>query len=296
MDETGQPQADEKARVLRPGVLHGSRLRCHPLHQRSNIRRTTKEVLKDLPPKITSVIPFRVQGYSEYQHAEENFAEWLAEKSPEKKDKALKAEAIVKMGYLKRLAANLKMPQVLKWVDDFLEESEGKIIIFAIHKNVIARIKERYKRISVKLDGETSMADRKTAVTQFQNDRKIRSFIGNIKAAGTGINLTAANTVLFSEIDWVPGNHTQAAKRAHRIGTVSKVRVIYTVARDTIEEDLLKIIQTKQKSINKALDGNGSAMEMNVYDQLMEQIMRTARLPPQMIAKRAARYPLETKG
>ena len=173
------------------------------------IRRRKCDVLKDLPAKQRTVVPLSIP-MENYNEAKDNFLEWLAEQSLERARKAATAVEIVKLGYLKRLAATEKLPLVIDWINNYLEESGGKLVVYGIHKAVVRALYNEFQNISVCLDGSTSKRARKTAVKQFQTDKRVRLFFGNIQAAGTGITLTAASHLVFVELDWVPGNHTQS--------------------------------------------------------------------------------------
>jgi SNF2 family DNA or RNA helicase len=243
------------------------------------IRRLKKDVLKDLPAKTRIVVPIDIEHPQEYREALNNFQGWLSKKSMEKARRASSAESLVKIGYLVRLASELKMKAALQWTDTFFEESEGKLVIFAHHKAIIKRIKEHYKNICVVVTGQTSQKKRKEAIQKFQKKKRIRLFIGNIRAAGVGIDLWAASTVAFIETGFVPGDVVQCEDRLHRIGQKENVSCYYLVAKDTIEEKLCKILQEKQKIITKTLDGKQTRKEqkLNVYDQLLQNLERSER-------------------
>lgn len=177
------------------------------------IRRTKKQVIEQLPAKLRFVVPFELSDRKEYDHALKDFIGWLNQYNPAKANKAARAERLVKWGYLKRLAAQLKMKSVLDWIDNFLEESGGKLIVFAVHKDIVAQLYGRYKKIAVKVDGSVKNTDRRLAVDSFQHNKKVRLFIGNIQAAGVGLTLTAAETVAFVELSWTPGEHAQCEDR-----------------------------------------------------------------------------------
>ena len=238
------------------------------------IRRLKKDVLNDLPNKTRDVVPLDIEKPAEYRKANKDFINWLKEKSVSKALKAAKAEKMVQMGYLKRLAAQLKMKQAIAWVDNFLESSDNKLVIFATHKSVIKKIHERYKDISVVVDGSVSGKKRKWAVNLFQENKKIRLFIGNIKAAGTGLTLTAASDLAFLELDWVPGTHTQAEDRIHRIGQTEHSNIYYLIAKGTIEEKLCGVIQEKQKVISNVLDGKAKFNQLDVFDLLSKELLK----------------------
>jgi len=238
------------------------------------IRNLKKDVLKDLPDKTRSVIPVEIENRGEYREAETNFITWLTKKSSAKAKRAARAQQLVQLGYLKRLAADLKMKMVMKWIEDFLEQSSGKLVLYAIHKKIIKQIHEKYPKISVVIDGSTSHKNRKRAVKTFQHHSKIRLFIGNIRAAGVGITLTAAHTLAFVELDWVPGNHTQAEDRIHRIGQKNAAMIYYLVAKDTIEEKLCKIIQKKQRILSRVLDGSIKKNKLDVFKSLNKALLK----------------------
>jgi SWI/SNF-related matrix-associated actin-dependent regulator 1 of chromatin subfamily A len=241
------------------------------------IRRRKVDVLKDLPAKTVSVITLPIDR-KEYQLAVDDFLTWLASKGSDKARRAAKAEGLVKLGALKRLAGELKLQMVCKWVDDFLSMNDGKLVLFAIHKKIIRALQTRYKSLCVVVDGSVSNRDRQIAVDSFQRNTKCRLFIGNIKAAGVGLTLTAASTVAFAEIEWSPGMHVQAEDRVHRIGQVNASMIYYFVAEQTIETHLLKILQRKQKVINQVVDGGARNSKGNIYRALIREITRAQKV------------------
>ncbi len=242
------------------------------------IRRLKKDILKDLPPKSRFVVPLPIENPQEYRSAEKDFIKWLGKQSKKKAKKAKKSVSLVKMGYLKRLAASLKIKSVFEWIDNFLEDTDEKLLLFCIHKSVLHAIYDRYKKKAVFIDGSVSGEDRQKAVDTFQKSKWCRLFIGNIQAAGIGITLTAASTVVFAELDWTPGNMMQCEDRVHRIGQTSqKVQIFYLVAHRTIEEKLCEILQSKQKVLDATLDGSSDKIPstLNVWDELEIELRRT---------------------
>jgi SWI/SNF-related matrix-associated actin-dependent regulator 1 of chromatin subfamily A len=94
------------------------------------------------------------------------------------------------------------------------------------------------------------MTDRQknAAVEAFQHgDKKV--FVGQISAAGTGITLTAAKTVLFAELDWVPGNIIQCEDRCHRFGQTEPVRIFHLTAAGSTDAKMIHALVDKQKII-----------------------------------------------
>jgi len=91
-------------------------------------------------------------------------------------------------------------------------------------------------------------------VDRFQGDPSVRAFIGNIQAAGVGLTLTEADTVVFAELDWVPANLLQAEDRAVRIGQTKSVLIMYPVVEGTLEARMANVMIKKMDIIEAALD------------------------------------------
>jgi len=238
------------------------------------IRRLKKNVLTELPDKTRTIIPLDIEKREDYNKAVHNFIAWLSKQSITKAKKAKKAEQLVKMGYLKRLAAELKMKAVFSWIDNCIEYNDGKLVVYCTHRKIVQMLANKYKGICVVIDGSTSPKKRKLAVRAFQTNKQKRIFIGNIKAAGVGITLTAASILAFIELDWVPGNHTQAEDRIHRIGQKDAASIYYLIAKDTIEEYLCQLIQKKQEILTSTLDGKNKTNQLNIFDELEKALRK----------------------
>jgi len=237
------------------------------------VRYLKKDVLKELPPKTRRVLSVGMEGGEEYKEATDNFLRWMAVSNPAKLLTAMKAETLVKLGYLKRLAARLKLRSVVNWSNEWLEAyPDEKLVLFAWHRKMIEALRRRIDAKSVVIDGSVTGRRRKALVDQFQQDRKTRMCIGNIRAAGIGITLTAASTLAFAELSWVPTDHTQAEDRIHRIGQKSKAWIWYLIAGGTIEEDLCEVLEEKQKIILATLDDGSNPDDLDVYSQLIRRL------------------------
>lgn len=232
------------------------------------VRRMKSQVLMELPEKRRSIIEFEIDNFSEYREAQKHFLDFIQNmKGDEARERALKAETLAKMESLKQLAIKGKMMAIKQWISDFLEQDE-KLIIFATHRDTIAQIKDTFKDISVSLTGESSMEERQKAVDEFQNNPRIRLFIGNIKAAGVGITLTAASNVAFIELPWTPGEVVQAEDRAHRIGQRNAVNIYYLVASDTIDIQMAEVLKNKSQIIDSIMDGKETP-SLDIFEELL---------------------------
>lgn len=249
--------------------------KLHTLLKRTcMVRRLKADVMKDLPPKVRQVIPVELSDYREYRHARDNFMGWLKQNYGKvRAQRATHAAAVTKVGYLLRLAAKLKCQAAIAWVNRWLAEYPNeKIILYAIHHKMIRVLQRRVKAKSVTVDGNITGRRRQLAVDQFRRDPETRVLIGNIKAAGTGIDglQDVCSNLAFMEMWWRPGDHIQAEDRIHRIGQAITAWVYYMVAGGTIEEKLCQILQVKQNIIHATLDGEDYEGGMDVFDQLLK--------------------------
>jgi len=246
------------------------------LHENLNawcmIRMLRKDAMNELP-KDRRIVPIPISNKDEYFEAEHSFIKWLNKRSATRANKAKKAERLVQMGYLKRLAASLKMQHALKWIDKWLDKNKGKIVIFAIHKNIINELKNRYKGKCAVVDGTVRGKKRHLAVKAFQTDKECRVFIGNTKASGTVIELSKAKAAVAIEFDWTPGDLTQCEDRIFKQDSNEPMLIYYLVAKDTIEHHLCEILQTKQDVISETLDGSKEKNRLSIFDELQKKLL-----------------------
>lgn len=235
------------------------------------IRRLRKEVEKDTPEKVRPLVPieFDENCRQEYKITSKTLAE-MESGSP---------NILAEYEHLKQIAVQGKMKGVIKWIEEFLEEGNQKLIVFAVHKKVINILHNHFRNISVVLDGSTSSKinkdgsnERKNVEIEFQTNPKIRLFIGNIQAAGKAICLDAANDVAFIEFSFVPGHHLQAEDRPiHMRKKGGCIYAWYLIAKDTIEEDIFKVLDKKCKVLGQILDGKDTEEE-SIFGELLGKL------------------------
>lgn len=156
---------------------------------------------------------------------------------------------------LRRYVGMAKLPKICEILID--ELSIGlleKIVIFAVHRDVIEGLRVRLAKFgAVTLYGGTDPRKRQSNIERFMKDPKCRVFIGNIQAAGTGIDglQSAAHEVAFVEMDWVPSNNAQAAMRCHRIGQTRPVRVRAFTLDGSSDEDVMRTLVRKSRELTK---------------------------------------------
>lgn len=238
------------------------------------IRRRKKNVLDQLPEKRQVVIPLDAPQTKEYKEAARAAGDWVMTQWRPGMSNDQRMMGLALLGEEKRLAARMKLPQVYEWLDNWAESTGDKLIVFGIHKYIMRSLRERYEGRCLTVTGSTPQHKRKGIFEAFNTSRDYQFFFGNIKAAGTGWSARKCSDVVKVEIDWVPGNHTQATDRTHGIGRGLKgvpSTTYWLVARGTIEERLCKVIQKKQDNIDMALDGK-KFDELKVFDLLCQSI------------------------
>lgn len=238
------------------------------------VRRLKKDVLTELPAKRRQVVEIeggaaivaRERDAWEAQEERVNALRVNAELAKASDDPAEYAMAIENLRAGLRLAfteiakarhdtAVAKIPFVIEHLHDALDEDESaKLIVFAHHHDVLNAIAEEFCDRCVLLTGETPVPKRQGLVERFQTDPSVQLFVGSLTAAGTGLTLTASAHVVFAELDWVPGNVTQAEDRAHRIGQAQSVLVQHLVLQDSLDAKMARTLVAKQSVIEQALD------------------------------------------
>ncbi|CAD6983375.1 unnamed protein product, partial [Tilletia controversa] len=144
-------------------------------------------------------------------------------------------------------------------------------------------IYRQYKYL--RLDGASKISDRRDMVTDWQTDPELFIFLLSTRAGGLGINLTAADTVIFYDHDWNPSNDSQAMDRAHRLGQTKQVTVYRLITKSTIDERIVKLARNKKEVQdivvgNKAYTESGMAKPQEIVslllddDELAESILR----------------------
>ena len=151
-----------------------------------------------------------------------------------------------------------KIDTLLAQLDQVLEEGH-KALVFSQFTSLLAIVRSRLDGAGIPyvyLDGRTR--DREARVEQFQNDPNMKLFLISLKAGGLGLNLHAAEYVYLLDPWWNPAVETQAIDRAHRIGQTRQVFAYRLIARDTVEEKVLELQQTKRDLADAIITADNS--------------------------------------
>ena len=236
------------------------------LNENLMIRRLKADVLQDLPTKRRSIVPLPLADEEEYKEARDDYLGWIKKRDPTRLGRAEKAEQLGKIGDIRQIVGRLKLPAVCSWVKDFLDGSDAKLVLYAYHRKVITELEEQFANQCVRVDGSVTGQKRQHAVDKFLRDKRTRLFIGQIRAAGTGWNAKGVSDFAFCELDWTPGWHLQAEDRGHglfrgREGIRTHSR--YLTAGGTFEAGMVKLLVSKQKTLNNVLDdGQGEKFDL----------------------------------
>ena len=217
---------------------------------RQVLRRLKTEVL-DLPDKIISPVYLRLKSKM-YEALMGEYYEWYDRNEDERKSLTVQFSKLMKV---RQVISDEKVKQTIEIAENILEQGK-KVIIFTNFTDSLNKITDHFKKKAVKLDGSTTKPARQKAVDDFQDNEKIRVFVGNTKAAGVGITLTAAEAVIFNDLSFVPGDMSQAEDRAYRYGQKNSVSVYYPLFENTIESVIYDMVNFKKQNIETVMGDN----------------------------------------
>ncbi|KAI8995491.1 SNF2 family N-terminal domain-containing protein [Trametes punicea] len=136
-------------------------------------------------------------------------------------------------------------------------------------------IYRQYKYL--RLDGSSKLEDRRDMVMEWQTRPDIFIFILSTRAGGLGINLTAADTVIFYDHDWNPSNDAQAMDRAHRLGQTRQVTVYRLITRGTIDERIVQLARVK-KDVQDIVVGNKTLTDVTKPSEIVQLLLNEDQL------------------
>lgn len=251
------------------------------------LRRTKKEVLKELPDKVEQVV------YNEMTNKQTVIYQELLNRVKMEVNELIKNQGFDK-SRIQVLSALLKLRQICNHpglledrfkseenisgkYDQFLElleeviDSGEKVLVFSQFTSMLDIFQKELagKKINfVRLDGSTK--NRQEVVDQFQNDEKIQVFLISLKAGGVGLNLTAASAVFLYDPWWNPMVEKQAMDRAHRIGQTQTVNVYKFITKNSIEEKILKLQERKGNLFENLVTEDSGYFKRLEWEDLME--------------------------
>lgn len=281
-------RADFKDRYETP-LLNGER---GPLWQRLSrrvhpylLRRRKQDILTELPDKIEQVIEIELSDaqkavYTQLQQSARVQVDQLREGGQAGAARMRVLTALLRLRQaccdLRLLGAPDPAPSgktnaLLELLGEAVDGGHRTLVFsqFTSMLDLIAAELDTQGIAHCRLDGSTR--NRAEVVDRFQNDATIPVFLISLKAGGVGLNLTAADTVIHFDPWWNPAVEAQATDRAHRIGQKNVVTAIKLIARDTVEERVLKMQARKKELMDGMMDGD-AALEALSAEELGELV------------------------
>ena len=228
------------------------------------ILRRLKEDVLDLPDKIISPVYLRLKS-KEYEELMGEYYDWFDKNPDEASSLTVQFSKLMKV---RKVISNEKTKQTIEIVENIIEQGK-KVIVFTNFTESLQTIYSHFEKQAVYLDGSCSKPHRQKAVDEFQDNEKIKVFVGNIKAAGVGLTLTSAEVVIMNDLSFVPAEHSQAEDRAYRYGQKNNVLVYYPLYENTIEGAIYDILNRKKQIIRTVM---GDQLEENIGDVAEEML------------------------
>lgn len=240
------------------------------------LRRTKKQVAKELPEKTEQTIYCELEGdqLRKYNQLRDHYrASLLGKASGAKQFNRMRIQVLEALLRLRQAAchpglldpelaagSSAKFQTLLAQLEELRGEGH-KALIFSQFTSLLALLKTHLDAAGFRyeyLDGATR--DRQSCVERFQNDPDSQLFLISLKAGGLGLNLTAAGYVFLLDPWWNPAVEMQAIDRAHRIGQTQNVFAYRLIAKGTVEEKVLDLQKTKRDLADAILSEDNSLL------------------------------------
>ena len=249
------------------------------------LRRLKEDVLPELPEKL------EFEKYSELTKEQKEIYLAYVDRIQQKLDSVIESDQFGQEK-IEILAGLTRLRQICCHPSLFLENYQGesgklellltiveqlraenrRILIFSQFASMLHIIGEelaKYGYQTFHLDGQTPIKDRVNMTEAFNQGEK-EIFIVSLKAGGTGLNLTGADTVILFDLWWNPAVEEQAAGRAHRIGQTKKVEVIRLITEGTIEEKIFQLQEKKRKLVDEVIQPGETLLSSLSANELKE--------------------------
>jgi SNF2 family DNA or RNA helicase len=243
------------------------------------MRRVKRDVAKDLPEKIEQemIVPLAEEQEKLYKQILREVRKSVLSEVEKQGVSKPQIQILAALTRLRQVACDprlMKLPDTNFGIDDSgklgaLREIIDEAIDGGHRILVFSQFVEMLNHIRAALDGDGvvyeyldgSTRDRMERVDRFNQDSSIPVFLISLKAGGTGLNLTGADTVVHFDPWWNPAVEDQATDRAHRIGQTKNVNVYKLIAEGTVEEKILQLSEKKRELVSNVLSTEGSPLK-----------------------------------
>lgn len=258
------------------------------LHSRTRdfcIRRLKSEVLTELPDKVRTIHDIQ-PSKADVKRYKDLHRSWMDEYEMYVNGTGLPKGFVLNMlTALRHECGLIKVPSTVQYIKDYNEITGKPLVVFAHHQDVLKGIwmglsndKDKKWRLAG-ISGDMPANKRQLAVEAFQ-DGRLDVILCSTMAAKEGITLTAADTVVFVEREWVPGWEEQAEDRVNRIGQDSNsVHAVYLSVADTIDERFNMVVEAKRQVIKAVLDGGDMEKREGIANMLIQSMIEAGDLP-----------------
>jgi SWI/SNF-related matrix-associated actin-dependent regulator 1 of chromatin subfamily A len=260
------------AHITRYGLDYTGATNVLELHKRLRgscyYRVEKRDALKDLPPIQETMYDIDITNRKEYMMAASDLVNYIRQsKGDAQAEKAMYAEALVMINTLSQLSAKGKLEGICEWLDNFIESSDEKLIVFGIHVEMLKLLAEKYRCDFI--IGEVSHKRRQQLVDKFQSDGN-RILFMNIAVGSVGIDglQNCSSQMMFCELPWRYEDISQAISRLERSGQQSSVEVHFMLGRETIDQQIWEMLMHKRTITEGVNKGNDFDSQKYMSDML----------------------------
>lgn len=244
------------------------------------LRRIKKDVLKDLPDKIekTLYVDMNPEQKSFYEERRMYYYNMVHENIKSKGIGKSHFYILQALNELRQITScpesknahivSSKRQVVVENIIDAVQNNH-KVLVFANYIHSIQDICKQLEQNNIKYLSMTGTTkDRHILVDKFQNDSEYKVFVMTLKTGGVGLNLTAADTIFIYDPWWNKTVENQAVDRAYRLGQDRTVFSYKIILKDSIEEKILKLQETKNKLVENIISEDGGSMKVLDEDDI----------------------------
>lgn len=251
------------------------------------IRRTKVEVLPELPEKTRQRVDLdrldhdEVERYHQHlQYARRCYEDAINKGAGESAARQA-AQGGIELARSALGLAKVRGGAVAELVAGVVEDREC-CVVFSAHHQVSDELQHQLQEVGIEtavIDGRTDQQERARIVQEFQEGR-LQVLVGGINAAGESITLTRADTVVFTELDWVPAALLQAEDRIHRVGQKNACQIIHAVAKlaagENLDELMIGVLGAKLSTIGQILgeDGDNIVAGAGIRAEILRQLLK----------------------
>lgn len=244
------------------------------------IRKVKKDVLKELPPirRIVREHTLSPTARKQYEKVLDGLKYDVTKWDGSADNTQVITAILAKLQAMKQVCSWDKVSYVTDLATELYDQGTDyhKVLIFSQYVNTPPVVYEVQKLLSPEclvVSGNDDINERMKNVDRFQNDPAVHFLSCGLHATREGLDITAAGSVIFTDLDWTPGNHWQAEGRAYgRMSDLHTITSYYIITLDTIEEDIWELLGFKEDIFNTVIEGAEATRDVSVAMELIKRI------------------------